>query len=189
MKALLFAAALAALPTLSHSATFTTIGIDGDFAGPVDIIGPVGQIDGTVGGFFSAVFEDSDVEQALRFDIRNDTSAVIKAQLRFLFIGQCDFSCGFAGLSDDPETGVRIESSLDDPFLIPTSFSFFAEGVIVDIDPGDFFVLDFEIGDPFVIGSGPSPLIEFFIAPIPLPASSLLLLGGLGAFGALRRRK
>ncbi len=51
-----------------------------------------------------------------------------------------------------------------------------------DIATNGFSIRAFERNDDFVVAS-------FTVAPIPLPASALLLIGGLAGFGVIRRRR
>ena len=110
---------------------------------------------------------------------------------------------------DDASQGGRITFSFDQTITLfslaildgadnsPTGATIFLDGIAYDSGRGgndnEYDILKF--GDSgvrvssFSVDFAGSGAIGEFSAVVPLPASALLLLGGLGALGAMRRRK
>ena len=144
---------------------------------------PAGQIDGLSGATFGASFDSGDagVAGALCFDVNNNSGSDIEIDLAVVTVNQGGIFWGFTG-------GVE----LDGTHVSHT----WAEGVgsteffTFIIAQGSSAVFDFEYGAVYGTLDAWGD-IDFTLigSAIPLPMSSLLLLGGLGGFAALKRRK
>lgn len=85
-------------------------------------------------------------------------------------------------------TGTQLAGLLGLPALSPTSSGNFEHVALLTFKDFRFDSVTFEAFDP-ARGNVDRNAFEFALAPVPLPAGGLLLIGGLAGLAMLRRRK
>ena len=168
-KLLATAAVASLLPLFASAATFTGNISSGDsvdlLAGPYD---------------FNAAFVDSDGAGSLTFTFNNNTASNLLLTIADITILQSNFQYFSDGV--DYSFGSLMGSAAAKVGKFDSMAQIVAAGASV--------VLTFNYTD--VIGTATTgPDIDFLVNTqvVPVPAAGFLLVGGLGAMAALRRRK
>lgn len=172
---LLAAAMFAAVPAASYAATVSSDNVSGDpFTGTATV-----SVDN--GAYWQATYDNGEAGGTLHFSLFNSSASPTPFTLLASTINQIPGAAYFTG-------GVSIVAGDGQTYSV-------AQGALggnlfhFTIAPGSSQTFDVSYGS--VVASGASgPQIQLTaIAPVPIPATGLLLVGALGGLGLMRRRR